>query len=153
MLKKILIAVLGVALVILVVLFIQSENKTEDIEISEGSITTDNQAAASVEDKTASLPEDSKQEEPSQPDPSLPIPAHQLQKLVDEPLENEELQEKIESANELIEQIQQKLGQDSVQLVEPELPQESQQESVEVDDKSEELEQRIENIKEHLKEN
>jgi hypothetical protein len=82
----------------------------------------------------------------TQPDKSLPIPAHQLKKLIADKSSNSELDQKIQAANEAIAALDKALPE-QIKTAEPNSVIENAEGA---DEKSEEIKQRLQNIRDHL---
>ena len=144
MFTKRLIQLLSLCLVAVIGLFLYSEYSVNQTVISSDIPSSDNKPSQVVSEPTAASNEIANEDQASaieQPDKSIPIPAHKIKKILDDPeqVEDPELQQKIESANQAIAELDKKLNNVSEANVE--------QNEVKAD---EDLQKRIDHIKDHL---
>lgn len=151
----ILMGVLSVCLVAVVGLFLHSEYSTSKSAADKPPIQLQEQKAAvkplagQPQSSQSSLEQSSQAQQAEsiqQPDKSLPVPAHQLKKLIAEDNKASTLDDKITQANQAIAEIDKQLAPSA------NVPQNASNSSV-PDEKSQELDQRIEHIRNHLEKN
>ena len=111
-------SVLAVCLLVAISLFIYSEyqlntssEKNADVSALPSPSQDPATAKKTAKKETAQAAIASQKVEPTQPDKSLPVPAHQLKKLLAEPIDKKVLDEKISAANKTIAELEKQLPQ------------------------------------------
>lgn len=141
---------LGLCLAAVIGLFLHSEYSTppstgeNTVSLDKGNATTAKSTQQTATSDSQAAPDTTVQGTQAQPDKSLPIPAHQLKKLIAEEKSTDSLDDKIAAANQAIAQLDKQLPQaaDTSATIEA---------STTPDQKSQELDDRIQHIRDHLK--
>lgn len=141
--RHIFISILSACLLCVLGLFLYSEYRFASSVSNQSSVSSE-KAPAKEAIQQANTSENTVV---AQPDKSLPVPAHQLKKIVAEPVQQDQLDKAIASADQIIAALDQSIKNNFEQL-----PVQAQILSVKAgDNDAQVLDQRIENIRNHLK--